>query len=155
MDAITLLKTDHEKVKGLFSQIEQRPTPAKGQALFTQIYHELSVHAIVEEQIFYPALAKYKEFASLLKDAYKEHGEAKLSMGEIAALDSSTEEWHKKVMELFAAIKHHVKDEEEKLFPKVQEVMAASILKELGAELKEGKSAVLNGDLLSKPHPML
>ncbi len=155
MDAITLLKTDHEKVKGLFAKVEAEDSPIKGKALFTQIYHELSVHAIVEEQIFYPALAKYKEFAPLLKDAFKEHAEAKLNLGNIAAMDPATADWKKQVQKLFEDIQHHIKDEEEKLFPKVQKVMEAAGLAKLGAELKEGKSAILNGSLLSQPHPMM
>lgn len=153
MDAIELLMQDHKKVKGLFAQIEQGATPTKGKTLFNQIYHELSVHAVVEEQVFYPALAKYKEFSSLLKDAYKEHAEAKRALGEIASMDSAAPEWQKKVMTLKGDIEHHVKDEEEKLFPKVRETVDAKVLTELGKELKEAKTSNLDSPLLSQPNP--
>ncbi len=154
MDAIELLKKDHEKVKGLFTQIEEGATPTKGKTLFNQIYHELSIHAIIEEQIFYPAIARYKEFSSLLADAYKEHAEAKQALGEISNLDSSSDEWKKKVHKLWGDIQHHVKDEEEKLFPKVSVVMDKKELQQLGQELKQAKTSNIDSDLLSQPITM-
>ena len=152
MDALELLKKDHDKVKALFEQVEQGVAAAKGLTLFNQIYHELSIHAIIEEQVFYPSLAKYnKEFSSLLKDAYKEHAEVKRELGEIANLDSGSEEWKSKMHTLWGDIQHHVKDEEEKMFPKARETVDAKLLKELGAELKQAKSSNLDGALLSQP----
>ena len=152
MDAIELLIQDHNKVKGLFQQIEAGAKAKQAAELFNQIYHELSVHTIIEEQVFYPAIAKYPDFAGLLKDAYKEHAEAKLELGDISNLDSTSEEWHKKVTKLQKDIEHHVKDEEEKLFPKLRQTMPAPELQELGKELKQAKTANLDGALLSQPH---
>jgi len=151
MDATELLEKDHDKVEELFQQIETGATGTKGEAVFTKIYHELSIHTIIEEQVFYPALARYAEFTSLLKDAYTEHAEAKREMGEIASLDSSSEEWKKKVAKLQKDIQHHVKDEEEKLFPKVRATMSKKELNDLGQELTKAKSSNLNGELLSQP----
>lgn len=151
MDALELLKKDHDKVENLFSQIEAGATPAKAKTLFTNIYHELTIHAIIEEQVFYPALARFKQFEPLLKDAYQEHAEAKLAMGAISNLDSTSEEWNKKVQKLWKDIQHHVKDEEEKLFPQVQQALTAQELKVLGDELKRAKSSNLDSELLSQP----
>lgn len=152
MDALELLKKDHDKVEKLFTQIEEGVTAAKGKTLFNQIYHELSVHAVIEEQVFYPALAKYNsQFESLLKDAYKEHAEVKRQLGAIANLESGSEQWKQMLHKLWGDIQHHVKDEEEKMFPKVQETLDAKLLKELGAELKQAKSSNLDGTLLSQP----
>lgn len=153
MDATEVLIKDHDKVKALFAQIEQGATPTKAKTLFNQIYHELSIHAVIEEQVFYPALAKYKQFSSLLKDAYKEHAEVKRQLGEIASLDSASSDWQEKVMKLKGDIEHHVKDEEEKLFPKVRETVDAKVLTELGKELKEAKTSNLDSTLLSQPNP--
>ncbi len=152
MDALEFLQKDHDKVEELFGRIEKGGSATKGKTLFNQIYHELSVHAIIEEQIFYPALAKFPEFSSLLKDAYSEHAEAKMALGEIANLDSSSDEWYTKVTKLQGAIKHHVKDEEEKLFPKVRQTLPAKELELLGQELKKAKTSNLDGELLSQPH---
>jgi hemerythrin superfamily protein len=151
MDATELLEKDHDKVEELFKQIEAGANGKKGEALFTKIYHELSVHAIIEEQVFYPALARFSEFSSLLKDAYSEHAQVKLEMGEIATLDSSSQEWNKKVTKLWKDIQHHVKDEEEKLFPQVREKLSQKELSTLGLELAKAKSSNLNGELLSQP----
>jgi iron-sulfur cluster repair protein YtfE (RIC family) len=153
MDALELLKQDHDKVKQLFQQVETaNPTQAK--TLFNKIYHELSIHAIIEEQVFYPVLAKYEQFAPLLKDAYKEHAEAKREMGEIANLEAGSADWQKKVKKLNKDINHHVQDEEEKLFPQVREVLEAQVLSQLGEELDKAKSSKLNGTLLSQPNPL-
>lgn len=89
MDGLELLKQDHEKVDKLFQQIEIGGSNTQPQELFNQIYRELTIHTIIEEQVFYPALAKFPEMESLLKDAYEEHAEAKLSLGKIANLSSA------------------------------------------------------------------
>ncbi len=155
MDAIALLVSDHDKVEQLFQQIEvSNPTPAKAKGLFEQIYHELSVHTVIEEQVFYPSLAKYSDFASLLKDAYKEHAEVKRMLAEIANLEPASAQWRTEVARLNKDIKHHVKDEEEKLFPKVREKFNSAALHELGTQLEQAKSSQLNGALLSQPHPL-
>jgi hemerythrin superfamily protein len=151
MDATELLEKDHDKVEALFQQIEAGASGKKGETLFTKIYHELSIHAIIEEQVFYPGLARFSEFSGLLKDAYSEHAEAKRAMGEIASLDSSSEEWQKKVAKLQKDIQHHVKDEEEKLFPKVREKLSKQELSTLGQELAKAKTSNLDGELLSQP----
>lgn len=154
MNAIELLKKDHDKVEELFNKVQAGGTGSQNEKLFKQIFHELSIHAIIEEQLFYPGIARFKEFAPLLKDAFKEHAEVKRSLGEIANLDSSSSEWKQKMEKLFADIKHHVKDEEEKMFPKVQEVVGENLLKELGAQLKEAKTSNISDDLLSMPHTL-
>ncbi|HEX2913986.1 MAG TPA: hemerythrin domain-containing protein [Chloroflexia bacterium] len=153
MDAIELLKKDHDKVKKLFQQIMEGATPTKSKTLFNQIYHEMTIHSIIEEQVFYPALNKFNGFTGLLKDAYKEHADAKLEMGQISMMDSSSEEWKKKVEKLFGEIQHHIKDEEEKLFPKVEEAMAQKELNDLGLALKQAKTSNLSDSLLSQPLP--
>ncbi len=151
MDAIELLKQDHADVREMFQKIEVGSNAAQGKTLFDKIYHALSIHAIVEEQVFYPAIAKYPGFSGLLQDAYKEHAEAKRAMGEISNLDSTSSEWRSKVEKLHKDIEHHVKDEEEKLFPKLQQAMSAAELKLLGTELKEAKTAKIDSTLLSQP----
>jgi hemerythrin superfamily protein len=151
MDAIELLEKDHDKVENFFTQIEQGVTPVKGKTLFKNIYHELAIHAIVEEQVFYPAIAAYPQFKSMLKDAFSEHAEVKQQLGDIAYMEPASDEWNKMMLKVWEEIKHHISDEEEKLFPKVREVMSEKELKTLGAELKLAKSSNLDSDLLSQP----
>lgn len=151
MDAIELLKDSHRKVERLFQQMELTSSPTEAKDAFEQVYHELSVHTIIEEQVFYPALAKYPQFHELLKDAFKEHGEARLALSEIAALEPKSEKWNKQVSKLVKDINHHVKDEEEDLFPKTREFVSQPQLQELAQELEQAKSSRLNSDLLSQP----
>lgn len=150
-DAIELLVKDHDKVENMFTQIEQGVTEETGKTLFTTIYHELTLHAIVEEQIFYPAIARNPKFKDLLKDAFSEHAEVKQQLGDIAYLEAASPEWTKMMGKVWKELQHHINDEEEKLFPKVREAMSEKELKTLGAELLEGKSAKLDSDLLSMP----
>jgi hemerythrin superfamily protein len=151
IDAIELLTKDHDKVENLFTQIEQGVTAEKGKELFTTIYHELTLHSIVEEQIFYPAVAKNPSFKDLLKDAFTEHAQVKQQLGDISYLEPASAEWTKMMGKVWKELKHHINDEEEKLFPKVREAMSEKELKALGSELEEGKHIKLDSDLLSMP----
>lgn len=151
MDAIELLEKDHDKVENFFTQIEQGVTPTKGKTLFQSIYHELTIHAIVEEQVFYPALAGNPKFKDLLKDAFSEHAEVKQQLGQIAYLQPASAEWTKMLGVVWKELQHHIKDEEEKLFPKVREFLSEKELNALGAELKEAKASNLDSELLSSP----
>ena len=150
-DAIELLVKDHDKVENMFTQIEQGVSKETGAELFNTLYHELTLHSIVEEQIFYPALAKNPSFKDLLKDAFTEHAQVKQQLGTIAYLEPASAEWTKMMGKVWKELKHHINDEEEKLFPKVREAFSEKELKTLGAELEEGKHSKLDSELLSVP----
>lgn len=150
-DAIDLLVQDHDKVENMFTKIEQGVNKETGEDLFTKIYHELTLHAIVEEQIFYPAVAKNPGFKDLLKDAFSEHAEVKQQLGDISYLEAGSAEWTKMMGKVWKELQHHINDEEEKLFPKVREALSEKELKALGEELEEGKHSKLDSDLLSMP----
>ena len=155
MDGLELLIQDHDKVEMLFVKIETGGKNEKSEALFKQIYQELTIHAVIEEQVFYPALAKFKEMESVLKDSYTEHANAKREMGKIANLDYTSDEWMKLVEKLHKDIKHHVNDEEQKMFPKVRNLMNEQELQELGQELLKAKTSQLNSPILSQPGPLV
>ena len=150
-DAIDLLVQDHDKVENMFTRIEQGVTKENAQELFTKIYHELTLHSIVEEQIFYPAIAKNPSFKDLLKDAFSEHAEVKQQLGDISYLEPASAEWTKMMGKVWKELQHHINDEEEKLFPKVREALSEKELKVLAGELEEGKHSKLDSDLLSMP----
>ena len=150
-NAIDYLIKDHDVVENYFTEVEQGVTAERGKTLFENIYHELTMHAIVEEQIFYPAIARNPKFKDLLKDAFNEHAQFKQQLGAIAYLEPASEEWTKMMSKVWKELQHHINDEEEKLFPKVRQEMSEKELKELGAELDEGKASKLNSDLLSQP----
>ena len=113
-DAVALLKEDHRTVEDLFSQFEKASGEGRKQKLATQICLELSVHAKIEEEIFYPA-CEGKVEEDLLKEAYVEHDGAKLLIAEILAGEPSDEFYDAKVTVLQEQIEHHVKEEEQRL----------------------------------------
>jgi Hemerythrin HHE cation binding domain len=110
-DAITLLKADHRKVEALFEQFEKAKDNAGKQKLAQEICTELTVHATIEEEIFYPACKEAVE-DDLEHEAYVEHDGAKVLIAEIAQGNPDDEFYDAKVMVLSEMIKHHVKEEE-------------------------------------------
>jgi hypothetical protein len=109
-DAIALLKADHRKVEELFEKFE-KAKEGKKQELAEQICTELKIHAMIEEEIFYPALqGKIEE--DTLNEAYVEHDGAKVLINDIMAGGPDDQFYDAKVMVLSEEIKHHVKEEE-------------------------------------------
>jgi hemerythrin-like domain-containing protein len=151
MDAIALLKSDHETVEKLFKEFEALTERAeKGQAeLAERITEELIRHAAIEEQIFYPAIrAAIPDLDLDVREGLEEHHVAEQLLGEVQQLDSSHERFRPKVLVLIEAVRHHVEEEEQELFPTVQEQMDAEVLEELGERMAEAKAQAP-----TKPHP--
>ena len=105
-DAVALLKEDHRTVEDLFAKFEKARGDGSKQKLATQICLELSVHAKIEEEIFYPA-CEGKVEEDLLKEAYVEHDGAKLLIAEILTGEPSDEYYDSKVTVLQEQIEHH------------------------------------------------
>lgn len=111
-DAIALLKADHRKVEELFEKFETTRDEAKKVALVREICTELTVHATIEEKIFYPACnAKVEE--DMLDEAYVEHDGAKVLIAELSQGSPKDAFYDAKVKVLSELIKHHVKEEEQ------------------------------------------
>ena len=110
-DAIAMLKADHRKVEGLFEKFEAAKGKSEKESLAKQICTELTVHAILEEEIFYPA-CKGKTEEDLLAESYVEHDGAKVLIAEIEAGGPDEEFYAAKVKVLSEEIEHHVGEEE-------------------------------------------
>lgn len=110
-DAIALLKGDHRKVEELFEKFESAKGADRKKALAMEICTELSVHATIEEEIFYPA-CKGEVEGDLLSEAYVEHDGAKVMIAELVAGSPDDEFYDAKMSVLAEEIKHHVKEEE-------------------------------------------
>jgi hypothetical protein len=114
-DAIGLLKDDHRKVEELFEQFEKARVDGRKESLATEICLELSVHAAIEEEIFYPA-CEGKVDDDLIKESYVEHDAAKVLIAEISSdAGESDEFFDSKVKVLQEEIEHHVQEEEKRL----------------------------------------
>lgn len=113
-DAIALLKADHREVEDLFEKFEKASGAGKKQKIAQQICMELTIHAKIEEEIFYPA-CEGKVEEDLLKEAYVEHDGAKVLIAEIEAGSASDEFYDAKVTVLSEQIEHHIKEEEKRM----------------------------------------
>ncbi|MDP3675898.1 MAG: hemerythrin domain-containing protein [Novosphingobium sp.] len=111
-DVIALLKADHRKVEDLFAKFEKAGSGSK-QGIAEQICNELKIHAMLEEEIFYPALKGKIEDEDALDEAYVEHDGAKVLINDIMDGGGSGDEFYDaKVKVLQEQIEHHVKEEE-------------------------------------------
>jgi len=113
MDAIALLKADHRLVEELFEKFEKATRKEQKQKIAQQICMELTIHTIIEEEIFYPACKEAVE-EDLLDEAYVEHDGAKMLIAEISQGSPDDKFYDAKVTVLSEEIKHHVKEEEKR-----------------------------------------
>ena len=144
-DAVKLLTADHKEVKALFKDYDKlAESGAKAQereTLARQICLMLTVHATTEEEIFYPAARKAIKEKDLLDEAEVEHASAKELIAQIESSTPSDPLYDAKVKVLGEYIDHHVKEEENELFPKVQKSKAD--LAALGEEIAARKDELL------------
>ena len=139
LDAVALLKQDHRTVEDLFAQFEKAGGEDRKQKLAEQICLELSVHASIEEEIFYPA-CEGKVEDELIKEAYVEHDGAKVLIAEILAGEPSDEFYDSKVKVLQEQIEHHVEEEEKRMEGLFSQARKAGLdMDALGAELAARK----------------
>jgi hypothetical protein len=142
-DAIALLKADHRKVEDLFEKFQAAKGAERKKALAQEICTELCVHAMIEEEIFYPA-CKGEVDEDKLNEAYVEHDGAKVMIAELVAGSPDDEFYDAKMTVLSEEIKHHVKEEErpkEGVFAQARE--AGLDMEALGARLMERKEELL------------
>lgn len=140
-DAIALLKADHEAVSALFADYEKTHSVAKKKALVNEICTALSVHAQIEEEIFYPDVKAALRDKHLVPEAKVEHAGVKDLMAQIEGIDPNGEMYDAKVKVLSEYVKHHVKEEQNQMFPKVKE--SSMDLVELGSRLAARKADLL------------
>jgi hypothetical protein len=141
-DAVALLKSDHRKVEDLFADYE-KASGGRKQKIAEQICVELSVHATIEEEIFYPA-CEGKVEEDLLKEAYVEHDGAKVLIAEIEAGEPSDEFYDAKVKVLQELIEHHVEEEEKRMEGLFAQARKAGLdMNALGQQLIQRKEALV------------
>jgi len=136
-DAITLLKADHQRVTELFEQYEKSRSTAKKQKLVTAICEELSVHALVEEEIFYPAVKAALKDKELIPEAIVEHATIKEFIAKLDGRSPDGEMFDAQVQVMGEYVKHHVKEEQTQIFPKARKSRLDML--ELGRRMAEHK----------------
>lgn len=140
MDALELLKQDHQAVKDLFEEAEAAEEQKDKEQIFDEIKTELETHARIEETIFYPAMEKHRELKDMVRESIEEHKKTKTLLQAIDNLKTDSKEFEPKLRALMETVEHHAEEEEEaKLFPKVRQVLDEKALEQLGQELEAAK----------------
>lgn len=140
-DATALLRADHKLVSELFAEYEKARSVTKKKQLVTQICTELSVHAQVEEEIFYPAVKLALKDKELVPEATVEHATLKDLIAQVEGIEPDGEMFDAKIKVLSEYVKHHVKEEQSEMFPKAK---AADLdMLALGDQLAERKAELM------------
>jgi hemerythrin superfamily protein len=145
MDAIKLLKDDHQKVKGLLDKVDS--TTERGvktrEELFGKIKNELTVHEAIEEEIFYPALKEHAKTKEITLEAYEEHHVVDEIMGEIGQTPFDDERWGAKFTVMKENLEHHIEEEEDQMFKQAKQVLDEDELDSLGDRMAARKEELL------------
>jgi hemerythrin-like domain-containing protein len=142
MDAISMLKDDHKAVERLFKRFEQAGERAfvEKRAIVDRIVEELSIHAAVEEQLFYPVTrATVPKTEDIVLESLEEHHIVKWVLSELDGMSPEDERFDAKVTVLIENVRHHVKEEENDYFPMVRDELGRTALNDLGEAMAAAK----------------
>jgi hypothetical protein len=139
--AIAILKKDHEKVKGLFEQFEKAESSAAKKKIMEQALTELKIHAILEEEIFYPAVRAHVG-GKIMNEADEEHHVARVLIAELDHTTERNDHLDAKFTVLAESVRHHIKEEEDEMLPKAKEVKIN--FEELGQRMLDRKEKLLS-----------
>lgn len=119
-DATAMLRADHKLVSGLFDEYDKARSAARKKQLVAQICSELSVHAQVEEEIFYPAVKQALKDKALIPEATVEHATLKDLIAQVEGIEPDGEMFDARIKVLSEYVKHHVNEEQREMFPQAK-----------------------------------
>ena len=141
MNAIAMLKADHDKMKKLLTELEtttERGVKIRAE-LFSKIKGELTVHEIIEEEIFYPELKAHPKAKDIVLEGYEEHHVVDVLMKELEELEVTDESWGAKALVMKENVEHHMEEEEGEMFKTARQVFDAAELDDLGKRMAARK----------------
>ncbi|HXG67941.1 MAG TPA: hemerythrin domain-containing protein [Blastocatellia bacterium] len=147
MNAIELLKKDHQEAMELMDQLEGMGASAAGagqKELFQRLKNALKLHTSIEEEIFYPAMEKFDEARDMVAEAYQDHEAVDQLLAEMSTLPPGDQEFMDRLAELRDNVENHVDEEEGEMFPQAEQLIGQSRLQEMGRQMqqrKQGRSA--------------
>jgi hypothetical protein len=153
MDAITMLRDDHRSIEKLFKRFEDAGPRAfvEKRKLVDRMIEELSVHAAIEEQVFYPVTrATVPAVEQVALESLEEHHVVKWLLSELEGMDPEDERFDAKATVLIENVRHHVREEESEYFREVRSELAGKALNELGDALAKARETAP-----TRPHPRL
>lgn len=145
MDALTLLKSDHDEVKTMLNKLDdttERAEKTRTEGL-ASLKEALEAHEAIEEEIFYPALKEHAEAKAIVLEAYEEHDVVDSIMSELVDTHVDDETWAAKLTVMKENLEHHIEEEEGDMFTKTRKVMDEQELKDLGERMKARKAELL------------
>ncbi len=138
MDAIVMLREDHARVKKLFSELKKGDL-----SVVPEICDELTIHAELEEHVFYPAVRNgVDDIKDVVAESFEEHHVVKVLIDEIRSLSPSDERYKAKATVLMENVEHHVEEEESQMFPEVHAALGRKRLVDIGEDLKAYKATL-------------
>ena len=141
MDALTLLKDDHDKVKGLLDKLDK--TTERAEVSRTEglqaLKQELMIHETIEEEILYPALKEFAKTRDTALEAYEEHHVVDTVLAELEQTPVDDETWAAKLTVMKENLEHHIEEEEDEMFKQARQVMNEGDLSELGDRMAARK----------------
>ena len=140
-DATAMLKADHKLVASLFGEFEKTKSEARKTSIVAQICKELTVHAQIEEEIFYPAVKAALKDKKLVPEATVEHASVKDLIAAVQGKAPYGEMYNAKVKVMAEFVKHHVKEEEKEMFPKARKTKLD--MEQLGAQMAARKKELM------------
>jgi len=145
MNALTLLEQDHRAVERLLDELE--PTTERGvktrTELFAELKNALTVHEVIEEEIFYPTLKEHPRAKEIVLEGYEEHDVVDRLMGELEQLPVDDETWGAKAKVMAENIQHHIEEEEGDMFDKARQVFDRDELEQLGEQMAARKEQAM------------
>ena len=145
MDAISLLKDDHDRIKPLLADLKEtteRAEKTRGD-LFSRIKEELTIHEIIEEEIFYPTLKAHPKAKEIVLEGYEEHDVVSRLMGELDGMDATDERFGPKAKVMAENVEHHIEEEEGEMFKTARQVFEETELDELGDRMALRKKTAM------------
>jgi hemerythrin superfamily protein len=142
MDALGLLKKDHDAIKKLLEDLDgttERAVKTR-QDLFGRLKFSLTVHEQMEETVLYPALKEHAETRDIVLEAYEEHDVVDKVLGDLEATPFDDDSWHAKLKVMSENLHHHIEEEEGEMFEQVRKVFDRDVLESLGEQMQEIKT---------------
>ena len=140
-EATALLRADHKKVSGLFEEFEKARSASRKKSIVATICRELTAHTTIEEEIFYPAVQAALKDHELVPEANVEHASVKDLIAQVKDVEPGGDEYDARVKVMGEFVKHHVKEEQNEMFPKAKKTKLDMFA--LGAQMAARKAELL------------
>lgn len=142
MNALELLKFDHESVDTIFSKImlTSSAEKARREELFGALKDALIRHAHAEEKVFYPPLREKKQSHDIVEEGIHEHHVMEERLDKVASIPMDSDDWLDAMESLKECVQHHVREEENEIFPKARQLLGDDVLERMGDQIQDAKA---------------